>query len=238
MSADRFEGFPGSGAATAIPNVFFARVLPELSDADAMLAFLWVSKLAQAMRGEVRCITADDIWADDGAAAAFERLGSGRPGIADGLAACEKARALVSVEGAGPGGRTLHYFVNNPPSRKVIGRVLAGQLQLPGAGAVPAASPRAASPLVFRLYEEHFGTITPFVGERLMDVAARYPDAWIEDAVREAALVQARNWRYVERILERWTQEGRIHETPGRGSLEEQKQRYLGGRYGHIARSN
>jgi DnaD/phage-associated family protein len=238
MSADRFEGFPGSGTATAIPNVFFARVASELPDTNALLAFLWASKIVQGRRGEVRCATPDDIWADDGAAAAFERLGSGRPGLVDGLAACETAKALFSVEAAGPGGRTLHYFVNNPASRKVVGRVLAGELQLPGAGAVPAAAPRAASPLVFRLYEEHFGTITPFVGERLMDVAARYPEAWIEDAVREAALVQARNWRYVERILERWTQEGRIHETPGRGSLAEQKQRYLGGRYGHIARSN
>jgi DnaD/phage-associated family protein len=238
MSADRFEGFPASGAATAIPNVFFARVLPELPDANAVLAFLWVNKLAQSSRGEVRCATADDIWADDGAATAFERLAGGRQGLVDGLAACEKAHALLSVEATGPGGRTFYYFVDNPRSRKVAGRVLAGELQLPAASAVPAAAPRAASPLVFRLYEEHFGTITPFVGDRLMDVAARYPEAWIEEAVREAALVQARNWRYVERILERWTQEGRIHETPGRGSLQEQKQRYLGGRYGHIARSN
>lgn len=238
MSGDRFDGFPASGAGTVLPNLFFSRVLPGLPGTDALLAFLWASKVAQQKRDEVRAATIEEIWSEDGAREAFERLGSGAPGLLDGLQACEEARALLSLTTTGPEGATAHYFVNNPVSRRVIGRVVAGELSLPGGSLVAASAPRTVSPTVFKLYEEHFGTITPFVGERLLQVSEQYPEEWIEDAVREAALVQARNWRYVERILERWAQEGRIYETPGRNTLEEQKQRYLGGRYGHIARSS
>ncbi|HET7737325.1 MAG TPA: DnaD domain protein, partial [Tepidiformaceae bacterium] len=63
-----------------------------------------------------------------------------------------------------------------------------------------------------------------------------YPAEWIVDAFREAAELNARNWRYVERILENWDREGRVNEAPGRDSLDERRRRFLGGDLGHVAR--
>jgi DnaD/phage-associated family protein len=236
MSGDRFEGFASASTATAIPNLFFSRVLPELSGPDAVLAFLWLTKVTQAMKGTVRCATADDIWVEDGAPAVFEALGSGRPGLDAGLDECAAKKALAVLDMAGAGGPSRHFFVNNPESRRTIARIRAGELQVRPSAIPSEREPAPSAPTIFKLYEEHFGTITPFVGDRLLEVARTYPELWVEEAVREAALTQAKNWRYVERVLERWTREGRTHETPGRNSLEEQKQRFLGGRYGHIAR--
>jgi len=215
MTADRFDGFPASGAGTVIPNVFFTRVLPQLSNADALLAFLWLSRLVQAKPGEIRAITADEIWHEDGAAAAFERLGSGQAGLSAGLQACLQARALLSVHSAGQGREVTHYFANTPQSRSAIARIRAGELQIRSESVVVDEPGRYAPAPVIRLYESRIGTVSPFVGKRLAETAAKYPLAWIEDAVNEAAPNSPRNWRNVELILESWERRGRAYEASG-----------------------
>ena len=237
MSDEPFGGFPAVGKATAIPNIFFTTVLPQLQSAGALLAFLWVSRLVQEQRGDIRCSTVEDVWAYPAAKQSFERTAGGRPGLDQGLRECVSAGALLGLELRGAGVAETVYFVNNPASRRTVGRVRAGELRLrPETTAVPVAPEEGARPGIFRLYEEHIGTITPMVGDRLIEAEDSYPADWVEDAFREAAELNIRNWRYIERILARWAEEGRLHETPGRDPLEEQKRRFLGGNLGHIVR--
>jgi DnaD/phage-associated family protein len=232
--ADAFTGFPGVSRATAIPNLFFAAVLPEMRNAGELLAFLWVSRAVQEQRGEVRFVTADQVWAEEGAARSFTAFGGGRPGLEDGLAGCAELGALLALRLLGPGESEVVYFVNNPAARRAVARARAGDLRLkPETVAVEVAV--RARPSIFRLYEDHVGTITPFVGERLLEAAERYPAEWIEQAFREAAELNARNWRYIERILLRWAEEGRREGTEG-DSFEARKRRYLGGDLGHVVR--
>ena len=233
----RFDGFPGIGKATAIPNAFFASVLPRMESTASLLAFLWVSKLTQEQRGDVRFSSEAQIWAEKGVAESFEAIGGGRDGLAPALLACTNLGALLSLRVTGEGGSETLYFVNNPAARRAMGRARAGELRLVPETVVVPEAPSEVRPGIFRLYEEHIGTITPMVGDRLIEAEAMYPADWIEDAFREAAELNARNWRYIERILARWTEEGRSHETPGRDPLEEQKQRFLGGNLGHIVRN-
>lgn len=68
-------------------------------------------------------------------------------------------------------------------------------------------------PNVFRLYEQNIGMLTPLLAERLVEALELYPQEWIEDAIAEAVSYGRRNWRYIQRILERWALEGRQHET-------------------------
>lgn len=221
-SSDRFGGFPSIGAGTVVPNLFFSAVLPGMKSAEELLAFLWVSKLAQQQRGDARFATAGQIWAEPGAAASFERLAKGRAGLVRGLEACVSGGALLAVTIGGAEGEERCYFVNNPQSRRAVGRVRAGLLRLrPESVALPEPGSEEERPNIFRLYEEHIGTITPIMGDRLMAAEDRYPAAWIAEAFREAAELNKRNWRYVERILQNWSEEGRAHETIGRDSREE-----------------
>lgn len=67
----------------------------------------------------------------------------------------------------------------------------------------------AERPNVYTLYEQNIGLLTPILAERLQDAESRYPMQWIEDAFREAVTNNKRNWRYIERILERWEAEGK-----------------------------
>jgi DnaD/phage-associated family protein len=224
-----FSGFPGIGKATAIPNLFFSAVLPRLEAPGALLAFLWVYRLAQEQRADQRCVSAEDVWSQPAARASFEAIGGGRDGLDSGLRSCLELRALLGLRVRGAGVDEALYFPNDPSSRRTIARARAGEISLrPETVAAPVEAVEQR-PGIFRLYEEHIGTITPMVGERLIEAEDVYPAGWIEDAFREAAELNARNWRYIEKILRNWAEEGRPNETPGRDSLEDRKRRYLGG---------
>jgi DNA replication protein len=233
--SEEFAGFPGVARATAIPNVFFASVLPRMVNAGELLAFLWVSRLVQDQRGEARFVTADQVWAEPGAAQSFAAMGRGREGLEQGLRGCAQLGALLALRVAGSAGETDVFFVNNPQSRRAVARARAGELSL-RPETIAYEAPLEQRPGIFRLYEDHIGTITPMVAEKLIQAAERYPPEWVEEAFREAAELNARSWRYVERILKNWDEEGRGHEAAGRDSLEERKRRYLGGNLGHVVR--
>ena len=226
---DEFSGVPGIGKATPIPNLFFSSVLPRLETPGALLAFLWVYRLAQDLPPERRCVSAEEIWGHPAARESFEALAGGRKGLEAGLRGCLELRALLAVRLRGAGIDDAVYLPNDPASRRTVARARAGEIRLrPDTTIVPIESPEQR-PGIFRLYEEHIGTITPMVGDRLVEAEGLYPADWIVDAFREAAELNARNWRYIERILMNWAEEGRPNETPGRDSLEDRKRRYLGG---------
>jgi DnaD/phage-associated family protein len=232
----RFTGFPGIGKATAIPNLFFTAILPRLQEPGDLLAFLWVARLVQERPAEPRYVTIDEIWQHEAARTSFETLAAGRPSLEAGLQRCLQLGALLAVEARTGAASDVLYFLNTPASRRTIARARAGQLELrPGTAIAPLSAPEAR-PGIFRLYEEHIGTITPLIAEKLIEAEAAYPPDWIEDAFREAAELNVRNWRYIQRMLENWALEGRPDETPGRDPLEDTKRRFLGGNLGHIAR--
>lgn len=233
---DTFNGFPGIGGGTMLPNLFFLAILPKLQDPGDLLAFLWVSQLVQQQRGEARFVTADEIWAQEPARDSFQKLAGGRAALERGLGRCTSLGALLALRLSGEARENTVYFVNNPPSRRAVARARAGALQLrPAAVALPVpAGTDESRPDIFRLYEENIGTITPLIGERLLAATDDYPPAWIEDAFREAAELNRRNWRYIERILQNWAQEGRGDEAPQRDSFEARKQRYLSGPFGNL----
>ncbi len=203
-----FGGFPGVARATAVPNVFFASVLPRMRSVEALLAFLWVSRCVQEQKGGARFVSAGELRATPGVAESFTTMGGGCDRLEAGLLECVELGALLGLRLAGRRGEEAVFFVNNPGSRRAVARVRAGDLVLrPETAAVPITF--EDRPSVFRLYEENIGTITPMVGERLLAAAEAYPAEWLEQAFREAAEMNIRNWRYVERILQRWSEEGR-----------------------------
>jgi len=58
-------------------------------------------------------------------------------------------------------------------------------------------------------YEAEIGAITASIADELKLAVSEYPDGWIMDALKEAALQNKRNWSYARAILKRWKAEGR-----------------------------
>jgi DnaD/phage-associated family protein len=62
---------------------------------------------------------------------------------------------------------------------------------------------------VCKIYENEIGLLTPMIGEELNEASKIYPLDWFKDAIKEAADHNARNLKYVIKILETWQKQGR-----------------------------
>jgi DnaD/phage-associated family protein len=85
-------------------------------------------------------------------------------------------------------------------------------------------------PNIFVLYEQNIGLIQPLIAEELREAEKTYPAAWIEEAFKIAVERNARNWRYIQRILERWAAEGKDDGRDRRRS-EKDRRRYIEGEF-------
>ena len=108
--------------------------------------------------------------------------------------------------------------------------VRSGQFQI--GRIVPQPPPPATPSSVFTLYESLVGNISPLIADELTEAERLYPAPWLEAAFREAAAQNARSWRYVSRILERWAIEGPNDEKTERDDAGDT--RYFAGKYGRI----
>jgi DnaD/phage-associated family protein len=229
-----FHGFPSSGRATAIPNVFFTDVLPHLAD-DAVAAgvALYAFKALLSKRGSPRFVTEEELAGDTSLAAFVNAAGEPAEAIQRGLARAVETGMLLrlTVEGEGP--RRELYFLNAPADRRGMEAVRTGTVDL-GRVVAPSAPADAAPPGIFVLYESLIGTLGPGIADELTEAERLYPAEWLEAAFREAAAQNARSWRYVTRILERWAIEGRDNAATERDPAGDE--RYFSGKYGRILR--
>jgi DnaD/phage-associated family protein len=228
-----FAGFPARSRATAIPNVFFSDVLPLLADdAAAMGVALYALNLFARKKGYPRYITSAELGAEPGLAAYLRTAKAAADAIERGLARAVEMGVLLSITIERDGAQTPLYFFNTPADRRGLEAVRSGAVALG-----PIVQPQPAAPVrssVFVLYEALIGAISPLIADELADAERQYPYEWLDAAFREAAAQNARSWRYVSRILERWAVEGPDFAKTERDPAEDA--RYFTGKYGRILR--
>jgi DnaD/phage-associated family protein len=78
--------------------------------------------------------------------------------------------------------------------------------------------------------------LTPMISEQLRDAQNAYPDAWVRDAIRQAANQNKRKWSYISAVLERWAAEGRTDGAHRKDSKKTDPDKYVKGQYGHMVR--
>jgi DnaD/phage-associated family protein len=124
----------------------------------------------------------------------------------------------------GAGADTL-YFLHNARGRAAVAAIKAGEWRLTGDQDAPV-SIDSDKPNIYRLYEENIGPLSPMIAEALKDAEDSYSLIWIEKAIQLAVTNNARSWRYVEAILDRWQREG-PDEQENRRDTEKDRRRYL-----------
>jgi DNA replication protein len=225
-STPRFAGFPvGPLATTPIPSLFFSEVLPRIDSVLELQVCLQVFRLLARKRGSPRYLTAAELLADPAVAAGL-RLASGKApseALAEGLRRAVERGTLLEVllerrAADGAARKEPIYLVNGPTGRQAVEDLLAGRLDLRQEVAeVPIdAGPAPDRPGIYALYEQNVGLLTPLIAEELAEAERLYPAEWVEAAFRQAVVYNRRNWKYVQRVLERWAVEGRQDEEAGR----------------------
>lgn len=230
---NKFAGFPpGKLPMVRIPGQFFTELLGTIDDLDELKLTLYAFWALQQQEGEARYLLQREVLQDPG----FLRGLDANPQRAAerALAALERAVArgtLLHVTVDGVRGPEHLYFMNTVHGRNAVRAIAEGRYQ-PGDREAPILL-TAERPSIYALYEENIGPLTPLIAEELRAAEQDYPASWIEDAIRIAVERNARNWRFVRRILERWQAEGKDRGIAQRPSKAD-RYRYIQGQYSDI----
>ena len=228
----RFEGFPSSGVATALPNLFFSRLLPVIERPEELVVSLYFFFAQGLLRRSPRFLTRRELAADGTLLRSLVAQGCNEDGRAldRGLFLAVQRGTLINATMEVEGRTEELYLVNTPANRSAAEGLIAAGLRLkeplpPAEGSI--------QPNIFVLYEENVGSIGPLIADELRDAEEHYPAEWIREAFREAVSLNKRSWRYIQRILERWEAEGRSDEKAGRDTeIEWFERRYRQGKRG------
>jgi DnaD/phage-associated family protein len=238
LAPTTFPGFPAGARATAVPSAFFSDLLPQIEDEAELRVTLYVIYALGRRKGYPRFVTANELRAETPLVASleakvlmrsgaehperFQSINGDAPSALDrlqrGLYLAVERASLLSIEVDNDGRVEALYFLNTPADRRAVDLIRDGRLELGRALPAKAGAPASQRGNLFQLYEENIGPLTPLVAEELREAEQLYPYEWLEEALREAALLNKRSWRYASRILQRWATEGRKRETPGRDS--------------------
>ncbi len=231
----QFTGFPsGRVEFTPIPNIFFSALLNEITDMAELKTTLHVIAALYRKKGYPRFVSFGDLLENAGL---MQSLQSSEEALRDALKMAVERGTLLTLAVVGDGAAGDIYFLNNEAGRQTIAKIESGELKLPGlkaAARVPVTAEEL--PDIFTLYEQNVGMLTPMIADELRDAEKLYPPDWIRDAIKEAVLHNKRNIKYIAKILENWSVEGRSDGTYQRDSQKTDPDRFIKGKYGHMVR--
>ncbi|MFC2010555.1 DnaD domain-containing protein [Chloroflexota bacterium] len=233
----QFDGFPAKMQYTPIPNLFFSSLLPQINDIAELKITLHIIRALYSKRGYPRYITHQELLNNR---SLINSLREGERPLEEALGeAIDKAvkrgtilHLVLDMDGT-PGDV---YLLNTEAERRTAAKIQNGELVLSGLKA--RRQPQSdmdlgPPPDIFTLYEQNIGMLTPMIADELREAEKLYPEDWIRDAIKEAVSLNKRSWRYISRILENWTAEGKKDGTH-RGDSKAGQDKYAGQKYGHI----
>ena len=235
----QFNGFPARSKYTPIPNIFFNSVLPEISDIGELKVTLHLWEMLYPKRGYPKYVSRSELLNDVALLKTLRGLGK-EPEVtlreALKLAAARGTILQIALK-KGDAEEDI-FLLNTEQDRQAADKIQSGELRLTSLETRPTpVNLPEEPPDIFRLYEENIGMLTPMVADELLEAEKLYPADWIRDAFKEAVINNKRNWRYIARILERWTTEGKSDGTHRRYLKEDNDpDKYIKGKYGHIVR--
>ncbi|UCD09401.1 MAG: DnaD domain protein [Dehalococcoidales bacterium] len=234
----QFEGFPTRMQFTPIPNVFISKLLPQIEDINELKTTLHIFRAIYGKRGYPRFVTYGELISDAGLVKSLNRNDEeSEKVLSDSLEMAVKRGTLLSLELDQGGKREELYFINTENDKSALDKIQKGEIKVKGMkpGKRTHAIKIEDPPDIFTLYEENVGMLNPLTAEWLKEAENLYPESWIRDAIKEAVSLNKRNWRYIDRILENWSAEGRSDGTHKRGSKTDSG-KYRKQKYDHLVK--
>lgn len=229
-----FSGF-GEGLfhQVEVPETFFQELLPQIDHLGELKVVLYTFWWVDRAGSPFRYLRLRDFLNDAAFAAGLAGPGqSPEDALEEALQRAVERGVLLSAQVELAGMLESLYFLNTARGRAALEAISAGKWRATGDEQFPVELV-ADAPNIFRLYEQNIGVITPMIAESLQAAEEEYSSEWIAEALRVAVENNARNWRYVEAILKRWKEKGKVGRK-GRQDSEEALQRYA--EWGNLGR--
>ena len=234
---EQFKGFPARMQFTPLPNLFFSTLLPQINDITELKTTLHIFGTLYRKRGYPRFVSYRELLSDKSLVSSLRE--TTRPldeVLRNALEMAAKRGTILHLVLSRDGVSEDIYFLNTVANRQTIAKIQSGELSLSGLKTERQTYIETEEqPDLFTLYEQNIGMLTPMIAEELRDAEKLYPETWIKDAIKEAVSLNKRNWRYIARILERWSAEGKSDGTYRRYSKTD-PDKYIKGKYGHMVR--
>jgi DnaD/phage-associated family protein len=231
-----FNGFPARMNFTPIPNLFLNGLMPEINDIFELKTTLYIMEALYLKKGYPRFVPFSELAGNTSIIKSLKV--SGKPSeeaLRKAIDKVVKKEIFLRLPVEQDGKTEEIYFLNTPSDRQAIAKIQSGELKLPGTNIDVKTPPITEElPNIFTLYEDNIGLLTPIVSEELKEAEKLYPITWIQDAIKEGASLNKRNIRYIIRILENWSTEGRSDGAHKRDSKKDEGAKYDGQRYGHM----
>jgi DNA replication protein len=227
-----FAGF-STDTLVGLPPELFSEVIPSITLPSELKVTLHIFFRLSRQRSTPRRLSWDDLVADRTLRRSLRSISKLRPIedlLAEGLEAAVRRATLLHLT-LPAGGRVGNwYLVNTAANRTWAESLAAAQVALAPAGELP-----AERPALIGLYEQNIGLVTPMLIDELREAEERYPREWIEEAMREAVRANARSWRYIRKVLERWAANGR-QDAPDRAQRPIDIEKYTNPQFGGLFR--
>jgi len=233
-----FTGFPAKMQFTPVPNLFFSRLLPQISDMAELKTTLHILETLYHKRGYPRFVTYRELLANKSLMSSLGQITKPADELLhNALEMATKRGTILHITLDKDGKGEDMYFLNTESDKQVIAKIQSGELHLPGLKAerqtyIDTEEP----PDIYTLYEQNIGMLTPMIAEELREAESLYPETWIRDAIKEAVNQSKRKWSYIAAILERWATEGKGNGTYRRDFKKTDPDKYIKGKYGHMVK--
>ncbi len=219
----------------SVPAEYIYRSLAEIDDLAEMKLTLFCLLALEQKEGEYRYLRQAELLADENLMRGIAQIDQSQPAgdLLQGAISKAIARGTLLESQIELAGQTRRILMLNDEDGQTVHRQIELGDWLPVASDEIEILP--VRPTLYGLYEANIGALTPMIAEAIKEAEATYPCEWIEDAMRYAVERNARNWRYIRKVLESWQREGRRGEESGR-DLERHK-RYTSGKWKDYVKS-
>jgi DNA replication protein len=232
---DTFKGFSRKTIYTPVPNPLFGELLQDIESLSELKCTLRAFALIHQNRSKRQWITVEELMDDmvliNGLS--HEYTNPSKAIQKSVLRGVQRGTFIIANDKFRDDSQTL-LFINDEPGRRAITRI-GTAITLRDPEPVVPSGPRRYQTSIFSLYEDNIGPITPLIADELKEAEATHPWAWIDNAFREAVSHNHRNWRYISKILDRWSTKGKDDGEPGGNSKKTDPREYLR-RYGRFIR--
>lgn len=212
---ERFVGFVvATDPSVGVPHAFFTDVLPGIIDLAELHVTLAMFRLVSEAGGLSSVVAHSTLLRDRNLRRALRIPGTpNEPDrrIRNGVDLAVGRGTLLRFVAEYESGERTWYYVNTPITQAIVAAMARGASPPPEAiwegDDMPQVRPER--PNIFRRYEQNIGLLTPLIADQIVNAMERYPQDWIEDAIAEAVDYNRRSWRYIQRILDTWSTNGR-----------------------------
>ncbi|MCY4021758.1 MAG: DnaD domain protein [Chloroflexi bacterium] len=228
-------GFMIRDEVVALPAALFESLLLEIDDLAELKLTLFSLSAIQQKEGRYRYLRHDELLANKQLMLSLDSADNARSASKTLDGALERAvrrgtllEAVIHRQGV----QRRIYVLNDVDGQRIHRQLVAGEWIPAGEGEIEILPAR---PTLYGLYEDNIGVLTPMIVDAIREAEAEFSNDWIEDAMRYAVERNARNWRYIRKVLDSWRQEGRRDEKAGQ-DLERHKQ-YTAGEWKDFIKS-